>query len=106
MGNTWKTLIRSMPILILIRIHTLALVHNGIIENYETLRTMLKEKGIQFVSETDSEVIVHLIGHVYEGNFSKSRLSKPCLCLKDPLLLLYSSDFPGQIIACANETPL
>ena len=39
---------------------TLALVHNGIIENYESLREMLRGKGYTFVSQTDTEVIAHL----------------------------------------------
>jgi glucosamine--fructose-6-phosphate aminotransferase (isomerizing) len=50
----------------------LALVHNGIIENYETLRTMLRGKGYEFVSQTDTEVIAHLIHSMYRGDLFKS----------------------------------
>ena len=46
----------------------LALVHNGIIENYETLRAMLRGKGYEFVSQTDTEVIAHLIHSIYRGD--------------------------------------
>lgn len=46
----------------------IALVHNGIIENYEALRGQLKTAGYQFVSETDTEVIAHLIHSVYRGD--------------------------------------
>ena len=46
----------------------LALVHNGIIENYETLRTMLRGKGYEFVSQTDTEVIAHLIHSMYRSD--------------------------------------
>ncbi|MGH8777856.1 glutamine--fructose-6-phosphate transaminase (isomerizing) [Paraburkholderia sp.] len=46
----------------------LALVHNGIIENYETLRDMLRAKGYVFTSQTDTEVIAHLIHSVYQGD--------------------------------------
>ncbi|MBB5400691.1 glutamine--fructose-6-phosphate transaminase (isomerizing) [Paraburkholderia youngii] len=46
----------------------LALVHNGIIENYETLREMLRGKGYEFVSQTDTEVIAHLIHSLYRGD--------------------------------------
>jgi glutamine---fructose-6-phosphate transaminase (isomerizing) len=46
----------------------LALVHNGIIENYEALRTMLRGKGYEFVSQTDTEVIAHLIHSIYRGD--------------------------------------
>jgi glutamine---fructose-6-phosphate transaminase (isomerizing) len=47
---------------------TLALVHNGIIENYESLREMLRGKGYEFVSQTDTEVIAHLIHSLYRGD--------------------------------------
>ncbi|MCX6339237.1 MAG: glutamine--fructose-6-phosphate transaminase (isomerizing) [Candidatus Aureabacteria bacterium] len=46
----------------------LALVHNGIIENYTGLRTMLRGEGHTFTSETDSEVLVHLVEKYYRGD--------------------------------------
>ena len=46
----------------------LALVHNGIIENYESLRETLRAKGYAFVSQTDTEVIAHLIQSLYQGD--------------------------------------
>ena len=47
----------------------LALVHNGVIENYQSLRDTLKQDGHTFASETDTEVLAHLIGHFYDlGN--------------------------------------
>jgi len=45
-----------------------ALVHNGIVENYESLREMLRGKGYEFVSQTDTEVIAHLIHSMYQGD--------------------------------------
>jgi glutamine---fructose-6-phosphate transaminase (isomerizing) len=45
-----------------------ALVHNGIIENYEELRDELKARGYIFVSQTDTEVIAHLVDHLYQGD--------------------------------------
>ncbi|MDQ6923336.1 MAG: class II glutamine amidotransferase, partial [Pseudomonadota bacterium] len=45
----------------------LAVVHNGIIENFETLRTRLQQQGYRFVTQTDTEVIVHLIHAHYDG---------------------------------------
>lgn len=48
--------------------HTIAVVHNGIIENYQELKSLLKKKGCKFVSETDSEVIPHLIAMLYQGD--------------------------------------
>ncbi|HEV3428475.1 MAG TPA: glutamine--fructose-6-phosphate transaminase (isomerizing) [Paraburkholderia sp.] len=47
---------------------TMAIVHNGIIENYEALREMLRAKGYEFVSQTDTEVIAHLIHSLYKGD--------------------------------------
>lgn len=46
----------------------IAVVHNGIIENYEELRAQLKAKGCVFVSETDTEVIAHLLHTLYDGD--------------------------------------
>jgi glutamine---fructose-6-phosphate transaminase (isomerizing) len=46
----------------------LALVHNGIIENYEVLRETLRAKGYEFVTQTDTEVIAHLIHSLYKGD--------------------------------------
>jgi glutamine---fructose-6-phosphate transaminase (isomerizing) len=50
----------------------IVLVHNGIIENYAALRTYLKEKGHQFTSETDTEVLAMLIGELYEGDLESA----------------------------------
>lgn len=47
---------------------TIAVVHNGIIENYVKLKTRLQEKGYTFVSETDTEVLAHLLDYYYTGN--------------------------------------
>ncbi len=46
----------------------IALSHNGIIENHEELRADLQKHGYQFASQTDSEVIAHLIDHLYNGD--------------------------------------
>ncbi len=45
---------------------SLAIVHNGIIENYETLRETLRRQRYEFVSQTDTEVIAHLIHNCYK----------------------------------------
>ncbi|MGT3101510.1 hypothetical protein ACVSPB_29485, partial [Klebsiella pneumoniae] len=46
----------------------IALVHNGIIENHDELRAELKARGYVFASQTDTEVIAHLIDHLYSGD--------------------------------------
>jgi glucosamine--fructose-6-phosphate aminotransferase (isomerizing) len=48
--------------------HGIALIHNGIIENYTALRKYLLDRGHTFTSETDTEVLAHLIGELYDGN--------------------------------------
>jgi glucosamine--fructose-6-phosphate aminotransferase (isomerizing) len=48
--------------------HGIALIHNGTIENFAVLKTWLEEKGHEFTSDTDTEVLAHLIGELYDGN--------------------------------------
>jgi glucosamine--fructose-6-phosphate aminotransferase (isomerizing) len=50
----------------------IAIIHNGIIENYSVLKITLENKGYQFRSETDTEVVAHLIHEFYEGNFEEA----------------------------------
>ena len=46
----------------------IGLVHNGIIENHDELRDELQQRGYHFVSQTDTEVIAHLVHHLYDGD--------------------------------------
>src|SRR3989344_1484157 len=50
----------------------IAIVHNGIIENYSSLKQILKNEGYEFQSETDSEVLVHLISKFYRGDLKEA----------------------------------
>jgi len=50
----------------------IAVVHNGIIENYAVLKTYLRQKGVEFRSETDTEVLAQLIGHLYDGDIEQA----------------------------------
>ena len=52
--------------------HGIGLIHNGIIENHSSLRTWLLERGHTFASETDTEVLAHLIGELYKGDLEKA----------------------------------
>ncbi|MBM4112319.1 MAG: glutamine--fructose-6-phosphate transaminase (isomerizing) [Phycisphaerae bacterium] len=52
--------------------HGIALVHNGIIENYAVLKRYLEDKGHVFKSETDTEVLAHLIGELYRGDLERA----------------------------------
>jgi glucosamine--fructose-6-phosphate aminotransferase (isomerizing) len=86
----------------------IALVHNGIIENYRTLKIKLKDLGYQFVSETDSEVIVHLISYFYEKE--KSLLEAVRLTLHELEgtygICVLSSLENDKIIAARKGSPL
>lgn len=55
--------------------HQFAVVHNGIIENYAQLRDQLKKKGVKFISQTDTEVIGHLVASLYKGDFKAAVLA-------------------------------
>jgi glucosamine--fructose-6-phosphate aminotransferase (isomerizing) len=52
--------------------HGIAIIHNGIIENYAALKKYLEEKGHEFHGETDTEVLAHLIGELYQGDLEKA----------------------------------
>lgn len=85
---------------------TLALVHNGIIENHEMLRKELKKEGVQFVSDTDSEVVAHLVAKYYKGDLLKA-VQKTVARLKGSYAIaLVHGAHPGQIVAVAHESPL
>lgn len=85
---------------------SLALVHNGIIENHEQLRQALQAKGVKFASETDTEVIAHLISSFYKGDLLKA-IKEAIAHLKGAFAIaLVHKDYPDQIIAVAHESPL
>ncbi len=84
----------------------IALVHNGIIENYDVLRSDLQMHGVRFVSETDSEVIVQLIAHHYKGELVEA-VQKVLPLLKGHFAIaVIHKDFPDRIVAAARECPL
>jgi glutamine---fructose-6-phosphate transaminase (isomerizing) len=86
--------------------HTVAIVHNGIIENHETLRRALKNKGVTFTSDTDTEVVAHLIASFYEGDFLKAVQKASALLEGAFAIAVIHKNHPDQIIAIANQAPL
>lgn len=83
-----------------------AIVHNGIIENYIQLREELTGRGYHFDSETDTEVIVHLLEMYYKGNMRKT-LIKVVNRLKGSYALgVLCSDEPEKIYAAREASPL
>ena len=85
---------------------SIALVHNGIIENYAVLRDNLRKEGVEFTSETDTEVIAKLIGKCYKGDLLAAvQHALPQLRGSFALALIHK-DHPDEIIATARECPL
>jgi len=85
---------------------TISIIHNGIIENYAELTEQLKKSGHKFTSETDTEVIVHLISSHYKGDLKEAVL-KALHEIKGAYAIgVISSKEPDKIIAARNESPL
>lgn len=84
----------------------MALVHNGIIENYEELKKELIREGFKFSSETDTEVIVHLIAKFYKGDLLKAVQQAIPLFKGAFAFTLVHADHPKSIVAVAKECPL
>ncbi len=85
---------------------TLAIVHNGSIENYMRIKVFLQEKGYQFVSETDTEVIAHLADYFYEGDLVDMVVKLTEKLEGSYALGILSSEHPDELIAVRKESPL
>lgn len=86
--------------------NTLAIVHNGIIENFSSLKKMLQEKNILFTSETDTEVVAQLIAYYYKDNFYAA-IEKAFSHIKGTYAIAaIHKNHPNQIIAITKESPL
>ena len=89
----------------------IAVVHNGIIENYATLRHELEAAGVEFASDTDTEVAVHLVAHEYHhgetaGDFTASVLAVLRRLEGHFTVVFANADEPGTIVAARRSTPL
>jgi glucosamine--fructose-6-phosphate aminotransferase (isomerizing) len=82
------------------------LVHNGIIENYRTLRTKLEAKGHVFSSETDTEAVARLIGEYYKGDLRKAVISALRQVEGAYGIAVISADEPGRIVVARKGSPL
>jgi glucosamine--fructose-6-phosphate aminotransferase (isomerizing) len=85
---------------------TVAVVHNGIIENSGTLRTMLSERGHRFVSETDTEVIAHLIEQFYHGSLEDAVAAALRELEGAYGIAVISRREPGTVVAARKGSPL
>ncbi len=89
----------------------IAVVHNGIIENYVNLRRELEAQGVEFASDTDTEVAVHLVARAYRhgataGDFPASVLAVLRRLEGHFTLVFANADEPGTIVAARRSTPL
>lgn len=87
----------------------LALVHNGIIENYQVLREQLQDKGYVFKSTTDTEVLVQLIDYYYQQN-GKDLVSAVCQALNDAIgayaIAVIEKNKLNHVVAARQSSPL
>ncbi len=83
-----------------------AVVHNGIIENYAVLRDELVERGFEFKSETDTEVVVHLLSLYYNGDLKEAVMKATARLEGSYGLGVVCADYPEHIVATRQFSPL
>ncbi len=84
----------------------IALVHNGIIENHDELRATLVAKGYRFDSQTDTEVIAHLVDHLYDGDLLDA-VQRATLQLRGAYAIaVFARDEPHRVIGAREGSPL
>src|SRR6266516_956457 len=84
----------------------IALAHNGIIENFASLREKLEAGGHTFVSQTDTESLVHLIESYYDGNLEEAIRKALHDVRGSYAILAVHADEPGKVVGARNESPL
>ena len=84
----------------------IAVVHNGIIENYVQIKEFLESKGVGFVSQTDTEVVAQLLEYYYRGNIMEA-VTKVLHRIEGAYALgIICADCPDQLIAARKDSPL
>lgn len=86
--------------------HKFSIVHNGIIENYLSIKNELIKEGRKFVSETDTEVVVQLIDSLYNGDFLDTVVKALSKIEGSYAFGIMCEDFPNEIIAVRKNNPL
>jgi len=84
----------------------IALVHNGIIENHDELRAALKAKGYVFVSQTDTEVIAHLVDSLYNGDLLEAVQAAISQLHGAYAIAVFSKDEPHRLVGARAGSPL
>ena len=85
---------------------TISIVHNGIIENYATLKAKLISDGVKFKSDTDTEVVAHLIARYFNGDLKAAVIKTLALIEGTFGLAVISSKEPGTLIGARRGSPL
>lgn len=84
----------------------IALVHNGIIENHDELRGELTAKGFEFTSQTDTEVIAHLVNHLYDGDLFEA-VQQAVKRLRGAFAIaVFCRDEPHRVVGAREGSPL
>ncbi len=84
----------------------IALVHNGIIENHDELRAELQGRGYEFTSQTDTEVIAHLVDHLYDGDLFDA-VQRATQRLKGAYAIaVFCRDEPQRVVGAREGSPL
>jgi glucosamine--fructose-6-phosphate aminotransferase (isomerizing) len=84
----------------------IALVHNGIIENHDELRAELKAKGYHFASQTDTEVIAHLVDHLYAGDLFDAVKQATARLKGAYAIAVFSREEPHRVVGAREGSPL
>ncbi|WP_353190162.1 glutamine--fructose-6-phosphate transaminase (isomerizing) [Pandoraea pnomenusa] len=84
----------------------IALSHNGIIENHEALRATLQTHGYRFASQTDSEVIAHLIDHLYDGDLFAAVKAAAAQLAGSYAIAVICRDEPHRLVGARDGMPL
>lgn len=85
---------------------SITVVHNGIIENYIKLRKKLEARGYEFLSETDTEVVAHLLDYYYKGNPIEAIVKTMHRVEGSYALGILFKDHPDEIFAVRKDSPL
>ena len=85
---------------------TVAVVHNGIIENFTTIKSALQDLGYEFRSDTDTEVVAHLVQELFEGSLEEAVINALRKIEGTFGLAVISSRDPGKIVAARKGSPL
>lgn len=85
---------------------SIALVHNGIIENYLELRAQLEQQGYVFASDTDTEVLAHLLHSCYQGDLVEAMRQVLSQVRGSYAVAALSSQHPDEMVAARKDSPL